>query len=87
MHCFASSRIREDDEGCAGARKVLATEVSKVGTHAAVHNIDANGLHNVTVVRLTAEVSFPVALSGPFEDRHVALPQAKWPCCTALWPL
>ncbi|KQQ60541.1 MULTISPECIES: tRNA (uridine(54)-C5)-methyltransferase TrmA [Pseudomonas] len=36
-------------------RKVLATEISKTSVAAALHNLDDNGVDNVTLVRLSAE--------------------------------
>ncbi len=36
-------------------RKVLATEISKTSVAAALHNLDDNGVNNVTLVRLSAE--------------------------------
>jgi tRNA (uracil-5-)-methyltransferase len=36
-------------------RKVLATEISKTSVNAALHNLDENGVGNVTLVRLSAE--------------------------------
>jgi tRNA (uracil-5-)-methyltransferase len=36
-------------------RKVLATEISKTSVAAALHNLDDNGVGNVTLVRLSAE--------------------------------
>jgi len=36
-------------------RKVLATEISKTSVAAALHNLDDNGIDNVTLVRLSAE--------------------------------
>ncbi|TBU90992.1 tRNA (uridine(54)-C5)-methyltransferase TrmA [Stutzerimonas kirkiae] len=36
-------------------RKVLATEISKSSVHAALANLDDNGIDNVTLVRLSAE--------------------------------
>lgn len=37
------------------ARKALATEISKTSVNAALHNLDDNGVDNVTLVRLSAE--------------------------------
>ena len=36
-------------------RKVLATEISKTSVNAALHNLEDNGVDNVTLVRLSAE--------------------------------
>ena len=51
--------------------KVLATEVSKVGTRAAAENIDDNGVDNVNVVRLSAE-EVGEALGGARTFRRLA---------------
>ena len=50
--------------------KVLATEVSKTSVHAAQYNIVANGVDNVTLVRMSAE-EFSAALSGGEEFQRL----------------
>ena len=47
----------------ANYRRVLATEVSKVATRAAVENLDLNGVTNVAFARLSAE-EMTQALTG-----------------------
>ena len=48
-------------------RRVLATEVAKSSVQAAQHNIDANGIKNLTVVRLSAsEIADALAGVRPF---------------------
>lgn len=54
--------------------RILATELSKSGTRAALENMDANGVENVSVVRLSAEeVSQAMAGVRPFR-RLAGLP-------------
>jgi tRNA (uracil-5-)-methyltransferase len=55
-------------------RRVLATELSKSGTRAALENLQANNIDNVSVVRLSAEeVSQAIVGVRPFR-RLAALP-------------
>lgn len=55
----------------ANFRRVLATELSKSGTRAALHNIQTNGIDNVSVIRLSAE-EVSQALAGVREFRRLA---------------
>jgi tRNA (uracil-5-)-methyltransferase len=55
--------------------RVLATELAKSGTRAALENLEANAIKNVAVVRLSAE-EVSMALAGEREFRRLAsLPQ------------
>lgn len=56
-------------------RRVLATEAAKLGVQAARHNLAANGVDNVELVRMTsAEVSAALAGVRPFRRlRHLDL--------------
>ena len=59
----------------ANFRRVLATEVAKISVASALHNIAANGIDNVAVVRLSSE-EFTAAWNGvrPFNRlRHIDL--------------
>ncbi len=51
--------------------QVIATELSKVSTRAALHNIQANNIDNVNVIRLSAE-EVVQAMSGSREFRRLA---------------
>lgn len=55
----------------ANYRRVLATEVSKVATRAAVDNLDLNGVTNVAFARLSAE-EMTQALTGTRAFRRLA---------------
>ncbi len=50
-------------------RRVVATEISKTSVHAAQYNIDANGVDNVDVVRISSE-EFSQVLMGKLEKRR-----------------
>lgn len=52
-------------------RRVLATELSKVGTRAARENAQANGVENLEIVRLSAE-EVAEALAGTRQFRRLA---------------
>lgn len=56
-------------------RRVLATEVAKLSVHAAAHNLRANGIDNVDLVRMaSAEVGAALAGVRPFRRlRHLDL--------------
>jgi tRNA (uracil-5-)-methyltransferase len=55
--------------------RVIATEVAKLSTRAALHNLEANRIENVSVVRLAAE-EMSVALAGERDFRRLSvLPQ------------
>lgn len=50
-------------------RRVVATEISKTSVRAAQYNIEANGIENVDVVRISSE-EFSQVLSGAVEKRR-----------------
>lgn len=52
-------------------RRVLATEIAKPSVEAAQHNIAANGIDNVTILRMSAE-EFTQAIRGEREFRRLA---------------
>ncbi len=55
----------------ARVRKVLATEISKTSVNAALHNLEANAINNIELVRLSAE-ELTQALNGVRSFRRLA---------------